>query len=92
MRFIVDFYRYLTFAFIAATIIGIVFITLALGDSGALGDDAPPYFFLIGAALLATFIISLGTIATFISIHDRHVELVEEIRKIREALDEDRSE
>jgi hypothetical protein len=52
-----------------------------------LAGPQSPYmaFYVIGAVAVAIgAIIGLGVMATFISIHDRHAELVDEIRMWRE--------
>ncbi|KQM63414.1 hypothetical protein ASE75_13290 [Sphingomonas sp. Leaf17] len=84
MRFIVDLYRYIVFAILAFLIIGCVFAGLEINE--LIGPQSPYMaFYVIGALTIAIgSIIGLGITATFISIHDRHVELVDEIRMWRE--------
>lgn len=84
MRFIVDFYRYVIFAGLAAMIAGLVALTLTLFGRGGFASDLSPYVFFGGIGLLVFFVMSLGMVATFISLHDRHAELVEELIAIRQ--------
>lgn len=86
MRFIVDFFRYALFGLIGIMIAGLIFICLQLTTQSGWGDDAPEYFFAGGAVLIALFVMSLGFTPTFISIHDRHIELVQELQKLRETM------
>jgi hypothetical protein len=84
VRFIVDLYRYIVFAVLAVLIIGCVFAGLEINQ---LTGPQSPYmaFYVISAVAVAIgAIIGLGITATFISIHDRHAELVDEIRIWRE--------
>ena len=88
MRFIVDFYRYAVLAMIALLIIGAVFVMLSVGSRDLLGEGASPYFTLAMIGLVSLLVMSLGGIATFISMHDRHAELVAEISQIRGLLEQ----
>lgn len=84
MRFIVDLYRYIILGTLAVLIIGMVFGLLKLST---FDSTLYPFlgFYAAGAVLLLlSIIIMLGVTATFISIHDRHAELVDEIRQWRE--------
>ncbi|QKR99208.1 hypothetical protein F9288_05735 [Sphingomonas sp. CL5.1] len=83
MRFIVDLYRYLIFAILAVMIVGAVYGLLKLSQ---LPTEIAPLMMLYGLGAISLFvglIMMLGLTATFISIHDRHCELVEEIRDWR---------
>ena len=84
MRFIVDLYRYIIFAALALLIIGTVYVVLELGRAS--GFNSPMFAGYIGGAiaLFVIVVLSLGIMATFISIHDRHVEIVDELRALRE--------
>ena len=86
MRFIVDFYRYAIFAVLALVIAGIAFLTLSVSSNPDFNDASVLSVIVIGAGVLGCLGISLGLVATFISIHDRHIELVEEVKLIREAI------
>ncbi|WP_426263975.1 hypothetical protein [Sphingomonas sp. PWP1-2] len=69
-------------------IIALVFLGLEADKSGI---SQSPYFVLIvvgGVGVVVGAIISMGLVATLISIHDRHVELVEEIRLWRKSTSE----
>lgn len=83
MRFIVDLYRYILLLLIAVTIIAFVFIGLMLiAGSDNLPGTGPAFVF--GALAFLVFeIMLLGMAAVFISVHDRHAELVDELREIR---------
>ena len=86
MRFIVDFYRYAIFAILALLIAGFAFLVLSLGGPDGFGEYSVATILIVGTALIGFIGLSLGLIATFISIHDRHAELVDEVRLMREAL------
>ena len=86
MRFIVDFYRYVILGGIGLSITFIVFVALQLwsSDVGAFGLTG--VWLGVAAFVLAIFVMSLGITATFISMHDRHADLVGEVRALREAM------
>ena len=85
MRFIVDFYRYVILGGIGLSITFIVFVALQL-----LNNDVPfgltSLWLGVAAFVLAIFVMSLGITATFISMHDRHADLVREVRALRETM------
>ncbi len=63
---------------IALTVYGL----LTLSTSGV---AAVTWFYLLGAAaVMIASVLCLGITATFISIHDHHAELVDELRALRE--------
>lgn len=84
MRFIVDLYRYLIFGILAVLIIGVVFGGLQLGASAAIPQWVLGIYVAGGLAVAVVLIMLIGLTATIISIHDRHVELVEAIHAWRE--------
>lgn len=84
MRFIVDLYRYLIFGILAVLIIGVVFGGLQLGASANIPQWVLGIYVAGGLAVAAVLIMLIGLTATIISIHDRHVELVEAIHAWRE--------
>lgn len=84
MRFIVDIYRYVILAGIAAAIIGVVFFGLKIGT---LSTGYRSAVLIGGGALILLAVMSLGITATFISLHDRHAELVAELRALRHAIE-----
>ena len=86
MRFIVDLYRYIIFAALAVMIIGIVFGLMKLSSIDSSLYPLIGLYAVGGIGLLISVVMLLGLTATFISVHDRHVELVEEIRQWREEL------
>lgn len=84
MRFIVDLYRYIVFAALGLLIVLTVYGVL---EAGRLGGFDNPMFgaYVAGAiALFVVVVLSLGMMATFISIRDRHVEIVDELRALRD--------
>jgi hypothetical protein len=84
MRFIVDVYRYVILGGIALAIITVVYAALKVGTiSTAYGSTV----LIGGAALIVITVMSLGITATFISLHDRHAEAVDELRALRFALE-----
>ena len=88
MRFIVDFYRYAILAILGLIIAGFAFLVLSLGGSDGIGEYSVATIFFVGTGLIAVIGLSLGLIATFISIHDRHIELVEEVKLMRKAIEQ----
>ena len=83
MRFIVDLYRHVILGGIALAIILLVYGTLKVATSS---DAYGVLVFVYGGLALIAVIMALGMTATFISIHDRHAELVDELRAIRAEL------
>ena len=88
MRFIVDFYRYAILAALGLIIAVFAFLVLSLGGSDGFSEYSVATIFIVGTGLVGFIGVSLGLIATFISIHDRHVELVEEVRLMRMAIEQ----
>ena len=88
MHFIVDFYRYAIFAVFAVLIAAFSFLVLSINSNPNWSDEAVGYAIIAGVGMIGLLGISVGLIATFISIHDHHVELVREVRLMREALEE----
>ena len=88
MRFIVDFYRYAILAFFALVVAAFVLLFIALVNGGSAPTETILPVAVAGLAVLTLMTLSVGLIATFISIHDRHIELVEELRLMREQLEE----
>jgi len=86
MRFIVDLYRYIVFIALAAAIIVTVFGLLEVSKLTDGNSQATGLYVAGFLAALVVLILALGITATFISIHDRHAELVDELRGLREDL------
>ena len=84
MRFIVDLYRYIILGILALLIIGLVFGIIKLTTIDSSLYPLAGLYAVGGVGVLISIVMLLGLTATFISIHDRHVELVEEIRQWRE--------
>lgn len=86
MRFIVDLYRLLVLAAIAAALIvgAFVVFTVVLRDgSGELGG-------LVAAGMIAGaifLVLSIGLIAIVISMHDRMVDIADQSRRIADGLE-----
>ena len=84
MRFIVDFYRYVILAGIALMIVGVVYVALELNSSDSpFASYTSGGWLALGIVAIALFVMSLGMVATFISLHDRHIEIAQEIRALR---------
>ena len=84
MRFIVDFYRYVILAGIGFMIIGVIYLALEFNSSeSSLASYATGGWLALGILAIALWVMSLGMVATFISLHDRHAEIAEEIRALR---------
>lgn len=65
-------------------IIGLVFFFLQLATFGSPWPELPAAAILVvGAVSVVGVIAVLGMAATFVSLHDRHQELVAEVRKLR---------
>jgi hypothetical protein len=87
MRFIVDFYRYVILAGIALMIVGLIYGTLVLATQRSeISQFSAPMLF-IGVLVIGLVVMSLGMTATFISVHDRHAEIVDELRALRADLE-----
>lgn len=82
MRFIVDLYRYVILAFCGIiTIAAALLVFAALDPASPLrATEATPYALLAVFGLIILLILSLGAIATLISIHDRHAEIANAAR------------
>ena len=86
MEFIVYLYRWLIFLFfgiILFVLTNIFLWWLDEGSSAAFGTA----IMLVGIGLLILSILSTGMIAVFISIHDRHIELVDGVTRLADALE-----
>ena len=88
MRFIVDLYRYIILAVLALLIAGFAFFVLSLGGNSGYDDASLATIIIAGLAFAGILGVSLGLVATFISIHDRHIELVNEVKLMRQALEQ----
>ena len=88
MRFIVDFYRYAILAVFALIIAAFAFLVLSLWNNPDFADEAVVTAAIVAVGSVGLLGVSVGLIATFISIHDRHIELVEEVKLMRETLEQ----
>jgi sensor histidine kinase regulating citrate/malate metabolism len=89
MRFLVDLYRYIIFLFCAFALIGAALIALSAADhSTALGAALTGWMLFAVIAALVVMVLGLGGTAILVSIHDRHVELVEEAERIATAVEQ----
>jgi hypothetical protein len=87
MRFIIDLYRYLIFAFCAVIIIsGTLLIVAVLDQSNSVNSYMTTTVVLTAVIAFAVLILNLGGIATLISFHDRHADLVEELEQTNATL------
>jgi hypothetical protein len=87
MRFIVDFYRYVILAGIALMIVGVVYVGLELNSQESNVSSLSATWIIFGALLIGLYVMTLGMTATFISLHDRHAEIADELRALREHLE-----
>ena len=85
MRFLVDLYRLLIVGMCGLILVGVIFIALSVvTSSGAVASLSGPV--LLGCATALVFLVlSLGGVAILMSLHDRHIELVEQITAVAEA-------
>lgn len=87
MRFIVDAYRLIILAILAAALIGgsylLFSVLLASDPQSQLGGWAIVWFL----ATAIVIVLTIGVTATFISIHDRLVDIADHSRRIAEALE-----
>lgn len=84
MRFLVDAYRYLILVFLALALTGASYGILTLFLRG---EEAAPIagVALVGAVSAIVFVVlSIGLIATFISIHDRLADIAFHMRSLAE--------
>ena len=84
MRFIVDLYRWLIFLFFGIILFVVTNLILNWLEPGSSVTFAEPMM-LVGIGLLIFSILSVGVIAIFLSIHDRHVELVDSLARLADA-------
>ena len=88
MRFIVDLYRYIIYGFCAFTLIVIALVAMQVADRSSILGAPLTGAILIGlVGVLGMFVLGLGATAILVSMHDRHVELVEESERIATALE-----
>jgi uncharacterized membrane protein len=83
MRFIVDLYKLIIYAVLAFIIITAVVGILELIRMGGASAFAMGMYLFAGVVGFVSLVVGLGILATFISIHDRHAELVEELKELR---------
>lgn len=83
MRLIVDLYRYIVIGTLGLLIVGAVFSGLQLAALQPTGASYLAFYVFGAIVLIALAIVALGITATIISIHDRHEELVKEVRAWR---------
>ena len=86
MRFIVDLYKLIIYFTLAVLIIGVVLFVAELVKMGGSNPALVGLSLYILVAVFVAVIVSLGILATFISIHDRHAEIADELREIRQHL------
>jgi cell shape-determining protein MreD len=84
MRFIVDIYRFVILGGIGLAIVGIVYVAMKLFASDQIDPRYGLVALLVGAIVLLMVVMALGVTATIISIHDRHQEIVEELRALNQ--------
>ena len=87
MRFIVDFYRFVILAGIALMIIGLVYVGLELASQNSAVSNLSAPWMILGSLAIGLYVMTLGMTATFISLHDRHAEIVDELRALREHME-----
>jgi TRAP-type mannitol/chloroaromatic compound transport system permease small subunit len=87
MRFIVDIYGYIIFAFCGLLIISAVLLVLFVATSGA-NPDMTAGTIIGPIAALLFLVLNLGGIAIIVSLHDRHAELVDEARQLNATMGE----
>lgn len=87
MRFIVDAYRIIILAFLAAALIGgsyLLFSVLLASDlQNSLSGWATLWFVMTAIVVILT----IGITATFISIHDRLADIADHSRRMADALE-----
>jgi hypothetical protein len=87
MRFIVDFYRYVILAGIGLMIVGVIYGALLLATQQSSISNVSGPALVLGILGIGLVVMSLGITATFISVHDRHAEIVDELRALRGELE-----
>ncbi|THD37388.1 MAG: hypothetical protein E7773_05035 [Sphingomonas sp.] len=86
MRFIVDLYKLIIYIVLALIIIGVVLVIAELMKAGGTNPAFMGIYLYGIVSVLVTVVLFLGILATFISIHDRHAEIVDELREIADAI------
>lgn len=91
MRFLVELYRYLIIFFCGVVLI-LTAYGLTAGFESGLFDSDLGYYWVFGSIIsLITLVLILGLVAIIISIHDRHVELVEALNRIADLVEKSTS-
>jgi hypothetical protein len=68
-------------------IIGLIYGVLVIAtDKSQLAGLSGPIL-ILGVLAIGAVVMSLGMTATFISVHDRHAEIVDELRAVRTQLE-----
>jgi hypothetical protein len=86
MRFLVDLYRMIVLGALALALVGGSYLVFMLAFEG---DTSPELSIFAIAGLVAAavwVVLAIGLIATFISIHDRLVELADNSARIADSL------
>lgn len=87
MRFIVDLYKLLIYVVLALLIIGVAIIVAEMMRAGGPANPAFGAIGVVGAVVtLIIVVLNLGILATFLSIHDRHAEIADTLREMRDDL------
>lgn len=88
MPFIVSLVKYIIFFGCFVVLVGVGLLLIAVFDSqNPMAASVTPMALAWAAGFLVFLVLSLGGVATLISLHDRHREIAEGIHRIAEALE-----
>jgi hypothetical protein len=91
MRFLVDIYRYVLFAVCCLTLIlASILLLVAIDQRDTMLQGWTALWLLSAFGIPLMIVVSLGSLAILFSLHDRHLELVDQVRRIADALEADR--
>lgn len=87
MAFIVSLLKYIVLAFCFVVLVGLVFGLLWAAENGVFSSLESTLGVIVASVVgLMLFVLYLGVVAIFISIHDRHREIAEGVHRIADEL------
>lgn len=87
MAFIVSLVKYIVLTFCFVLLVGLVFGLLWAGDNGVFSSPENAIGIIVAVVVgMMSFVLYLGIVAIFLSIHDRHREIAEGVHRIADEL------
>ena len=87
MRLIVELFRYVIIVFLGLMVVGVTIACFYIIDQGLEDTAATPIWFAVAVVLFFYTILSLGLLAILFSMHDRHVELVDQTSRLADSIE-----